>query len=181
MLFPTLRVLSQKPLLDRKFHETVIVSGYGKIRLGKRKAISNVVTTAMLLAAVSTLGVFVLVWSSTSLMQEKQEMERVFSTQINKLNEDVIFENVWFVTSPTKKVNVTVTNAGSLGTNVTQINFINSTNYSQLKGSTYTDGGLLPYKSLSKNITYSWTSGKKFNVEVITGRGNIFTTQVTPP
>jgi archaellum component FlaF (FlaF/FlaG flagellin family) len=149
--------------------------------LKKREAISTIVTTAILLAAVSTLGVFVLVWSSTSLMQERQELERVFSTQINKLNEDILIENVWFITSPTKKVNITVTNVGSLGTNVTEINFVNSTTYMQLLGTKYTDGGMSPYKSLSKNITYTWTSGKKFNINVITNRGNIFTTQVTPP
>lgn len=146
----------------------------------KRRAISTVVTEAILLTGVATLGIFVLVWSSTSLSQERQELERVFSTQMNKLREDVIFENVWFVTNP-KRVNVTVTNVGSLGTNVTKINFINSTTFAQLHSVTYTDGGMLPYKSFSKNITYSWTSGKTFNIELITNRGNIFTTQVTPP
>jgi archaellum component FlaF (FlaF/FlaG flagellin family) len=161
--------------------KSLIITRLGSTWLRKRRAISTVVTNAILLASVATLGVFVLVWSSTSLSQERQELERVFSTQINKLNEDIVFENVWFVTSPTKKVNVTVTNAGSLGTNVTQINFINSTTLAQLNSVTYTDGGILPYKSFSKNITYSWTSGKKFNIELITGRGNIFTTQVTPP
>gem|GEM_PF-921103 len=149
--------------------------------LGKRKAISTVVVSAILLAAVSSLGAFILVWSSTSLQQQRQEIEQVFSTQMNKLNEDILIENVWFVTSPVKRVNVTLTNVGSLGTNVTQINLINSTTLSQLLGSKYTDGGLIPYKSLSKNITYSWTSGKTYNVEVITKRGNIFTTQVTAP
>lgn len=146
----------------------------------KRRAISTVVTEAILLTGVATLGIFVLVWSSTSLSQERQELERVFSTQMNKLREDVIFENVWFVTNP-KRVNVTITNVGSLGTNVTKINFINSTTFAQLHSVTYTDGGMLPYKSFSKNITYSWTSGKTFNIELITNRGNIFTTQVTPP
>jgi archaellum component FlaF (FlaF/FlaG flagellin family) len=158
-----------------------VMTKLGSILLRKRRAISTVVTNAILLASVATLGVFVLVWSSTSLSQERQELERVFSTQINKLNEDIVFENVWFVTSPTKKVNVTVTNVGSLGTNVTQINFINSTTLAQFNSVKYTDGGILPYQSLSKNITYSWTSGKKFNIELITSRGNIFTTQVTPP
>jgi archaellum component FlaF (FlaF/FlaG flagellin family) len=157
-----------------------VMTKLGSILLRKRRAISTVVTNAILLASVATLGVFVLVWSSTSLSQERQELERVFSTQINKLNEDIVFENVWFVTTP-KKVNVTVTNVGSLGTNVTQINFINSTTLAQFNSVKYTDGGILPYQSLSKNITYSWTSGKKFNIELITSRGNIFTTQVTPP
>ena len=153
----------------------------GSILPRKRRAISTVVTSAILLASVATLGVFVLVWSSTSLQQQRQELETVFSTQINKLNEDLLFENVWFNTLPAKRVNITITNVGSLGTNVTKINFINATTYAQFQSSTYKDGGMLPYKSFSKNITYAWTSGKTFNIEVITNRGNIFTKQVTPP
>jgi archaellum component FlaF (FlaF/FlaG flagellin family) len=167
-------------LLDRKSRSRKHTKNKS-LQIRKRKAITTVVTGAILLAAVSSLGAFILVWSSTSLMQQRQEIEEVFSTQVNKLNEDILIEDVWFVTSPIKKVNVTVTNVGSLGTNVTQINLINSTTYAQFLGNTYTDGGMLPYKSFSKNITYSWTSGKTFNVQVITDRGNIFTTQVTAP
>ena len=152
---------------------------YGLIN---RRALTNVVTSAIILSAVSIMGVMMLAWSNSNLATQKQEIEEVFSTQTNKINEDLIFENVWFSTTcPGNCVNVTMSNVGTLGLNVTEMKFIDGTTLAELKIFTYTDAGIVPSDSFSTNATYSWISGKDYDITVFTERGNQFTTQVIAP
>jgi hypothetical protein len=117
-------------------------------------------------------------WSTSSISEQKAELEEVFSTQMNKINEDLIFENVWFPTTPTRHVNVTLTNVGTLGLNVTQINFVNSTDTTSFS---FTDAGIVSLGSYSTNATYVWSDDEVINLIVFTDRGNQFTTQVIAP
>ena len=150
--------------------------------LKNRRALANVVTSAIILSAVSIMGVMMLTWSNTSLTTQKQQIEEMFSTQTNKINEDLIFDTVWFSsTCPGKCVNVTMSNVGTLGLNVTNMKFINSTTLSELKIFNYKNGGIVPSGSFSTNATYSWTSGKQINIVVFTNRGNQFTTEAIAP
>jgi len=96
-----------------------------------RRGIAGVVTSGILLAAVSIMGVMLLTWSQTSILQQKQELTDVFDTRMNKINEDMFYENIWFATpagNMTKNhLNVTVANIGILGLNVTTIQVTNVT------------------------------------------------------
>jgi hypothetical protein len=153
-----------------------------KYNLINRRALVNVVTSAIILSAVSIMGVMILGWSNSSLATQKQAIEEVFSTQTNKINEDVIFDNVWFSTTcPGNCVNVTMSNVGTLGLNVTEMKFINRVTLAELKIFTYTDAGIIPSGSFSTNATYPWISGENINIIVFTERGNQFTTQVIAP
>jgi archaellum component FlaF (FlaF/FlaG flagellin family) len=153
-----------------------------KYRLKNRHALANVVTSAIILSAVSIMGVMMLQWSNSSLTTQKQAIEETFSTQTNKINEDLIFDNVWFSsTCPGKCINVTMSNVGTLGLNVTQIDLINGTTLANLKYFYYTNGGIVTSGSLSKNATYSWRSGGDYDITVHTERGNQFTTSVIAP
>jgi len=153
-----------------------------KYRLKNRHALANVVTSAIILSAVSIMGVMMLQWSNSSLTTQKQAIEETFSTQTNKINEDLIFDNVWFSsTCPGKCINVTMSNVGTLGLNVTQIDLINGTTLKNLKYFYYTDGGIVTSGSLSKNATYSWISGGDYDITVHTDRENQFTTSVIAP
>ncbi|MCV0411558.1 hypothetical protein [Nitrosarchaeum sp.] len=147
-----------------------------------RRAIANVVTSAIVISAVSILGVAMLGWSNSNLAIQKQEIEEAFSTQINKINEDLIFDNVWFSsTCPGKCVNVTMSNVGTLGLNVTEMKFVDGTSLTDLQIFYFTDGGIVTGGTFSTNATYTWMSGDDIDIFVFTERGNQFTTQVIAP
>ena len=153
-----------------------------KYRLKNRHALADIVTSAIILSAVSIMGVMMLAWSTTSLSTQKQAMEETFSTQTNKVNEDLIFDNVWFSsTCPGNCINVTMSNVGTLGLNVTEIDLINGTTLANLKYFYYTNGGIVTSGSFSTNATYSWISGGDYDITVITDRDNQFTTSVIAP
>jgi len=158
---------------------------YTKQRRGKypHRAIASVVTSAIILSAVSVLGVMLLGWSNTSLLQQKQEIEEVYSTRMNKINENLIFENIWFATTPAPNhLNVTISNVGILGLNVTNIRVTNSTaSNGTAFNFAHTDGGIVTGGSFSTNATYAWQSGDVLDVMVFTDRGNQFTTRVIAP
>jgi len=86
-------------------------------------------------------------------------IDEIFSTQLNKINEDLIFENIWFAVPSgimnDKHLNVTLSNIGILG--------------------------LIKSQGKSQNVTYPWQSGDELDVLVFTGRGNQFITQVVAP
>jgi len=150
--------------------------------LKNRRVIANVVTSAIILSAVSIMGVMMLAWSATSLSTQKQAIEEAFSTQTNQINEDLIFDNVGFSTvCPGNCINITMSNVGTLGLNVTEIHLINGTTLANLSYFYYTNGGIVTSGSFSTNATYSWISGGDYDITVFTERGNQFTTSVIAP
>ncbi len=149
-----------------------------RLRIGTQRALTTPVVSAMLLAAVATMGVYLVGWSNTTLTLNQVELEATFSNNINKLGEEIIIENVWFGdTSGTKFVNVTLTNVSTLGITLTEIELVNSTHTHTI---TIISGDLLPNEVFSLEENYVWTFGTKTDLTVTTARENIFTTQVTP-
>ena len=148
-----------------------------------RRGIANVVTSAIILSAVSIMGVMMLAWSQTSMMEQKMEIEEIFSTQLNKINEDLLLENIWFATTPSPNhLNFTMTNIGILGLNVTEIHVTNVTGTNNTSFIYYyTNGGIPKLDSFSVNVTYAWQSDDELEVLVFTGRGNQFNTLVVAP
>ena len=149
-------------------------------RLHKR-GLSTVVTSAILLAAVAIMGTMIVGWSDMKLSNQQQELTVAFSKNINKINEALLVDHVWFVNSVPKVTNVTLTNTGSISLNVTEIKFINPTDGSTITTQSITNGRMLTHKSYSTNVTYSWISKVPIDVFVTTERGNIIQTQVAPP
>jgi len=139
----------------------------------KRRGLATVVTTAILIAAVSIMGVMLVGWSNSNLITKQTNLESSFNDKMNKLNEDLLVENIWFGTSP-NIVNVTLNNVGSVGLNVTNIYIKNSTDTLSFS---FIDGGILPSNSYSIQETYNWNSGETVDFSIITNRGNIFTFQ----
>ena len=155
-------------------------------RINYRRGLASVVTGAILLAAVSIMGVMLLGWSQTSINNQKSEMNDVFDTQMNKIREDLIFENIWFPTPAgimtENHLNVTMANIGILGLNVTSIQVTNVTGTNNTSFTySYTDGGIIKSGSLSLNATYPWQSADELDVIVFTNRGNQFISQVAAP
>lgn len=132
------------------------------------------------------MGVMMMGWSQQSIVQQKMELEETFNTQMNKINEDLIFENVWFATPAgdmtANHLNVTLGNVGILGLNVTEIQVTNTTASNNTSFTySYTDGGILKSESLSVNATYPWLSGDELEILVFTERGNQFITHEVIP
>ena len=148
-------------------------------RRGYKRALSTVVTSAILLSAVAIMGTMVVTWANMKLSGQEEALLFTFSNSINKLNEDFIVESVWY-DYVLNNVNVTITNVGIIGLNVTEIKFTDSSG--GLATLSITDGGTLVQESFNTNVTYSGlTSGDTFNVVVTSERGNIIQKQVLPP
>jgi len=155
-------------------------------RIKIRRGLATVVTSAIILSAVSIMGIMMLVWSQTSIAEQKAEMNDVFNTQMNKIREDLIYENIWFATPAgimtENHLNVTVANIGILGLNVTSIQVTNVTGTNNTSFTDYyTNGGIVKSTSLSFNATYPWQSADELDVLIFTNRGNQFITQVVAP
>jgi len=146
-----------------------------------KRALSTVVTSVILLSAVAIMGTMVVTWANMKLGSQEEALTVTFNKSINRLNEDFIIENVWY-DYVLNNVNVTITNVGIIGLNVTEIKFTDSSDYSNLATLSITDGGILVQESFNTNVTYSGlTSGDVFNVVVTSERGNIIQKQVLPP
>ncbi len=149
-----------------------------RLRIGTKRALTTPVVSAILLAAVATLGVYLVGWSNTTLTLNQAELEATFSNNINKLGEEIIIENIWFGDAGgTKFVNITLTNVSTLGITLTEIELVNSTGTHTI---TIVSGDLLPNEVFSLEENYGWTSSTETDLIVTTARENIFTTQVTP-
>ena len=147
----------------------------------RKRALSTVVASAILLSAVAIMGSLVVGWANMKLNDQELALSLTFNKNINKLNEDFVIENVWY-DYVLNNVNVTITNVGILALNVTEIKFTNSTYYNDIVTLSITDGQILIQESFSRNVTYSdLTSGDAFNVVVTSERGNIVQKQVLPP
>lgn len=144
-----------------------------------KRALSTVVTSAMLLSAVAVMGTMVVGWANIKLNNQEQELSLTFSNNINKLNEDFIVENVWY-DYVLNNVNVTITNVGIIGLNVTEIKFADSSG--ELVVLSIREGGITKQESFNTNVTHpGLTSGKIFDVIVTSERENIIQKQVLPP
>jgi len=139
----------------------------------RRRGLATVVSTAIILAAVSIMGVTLVAWANSNLASNQMELQASFDTQMNKLNEDLLVEHIWFGTSP-NIVNITFNNVGAIGFNVTKIEIKNSTSVLNV---IITDGGIVPSGDYSIQETYNWNSGETVDFTIFTNRGNQFTAQ----
>ena len=61
-----------------------------------RRALATVVSTGILLSAVAVMGSMMTAWSNSTFANEQHEMNTAYSDGVNKLNELLVIENVWF-------------------------------------------------------------------------------------
>ncbi len=75
--------------------------------------------------------------------------------------------------------NVTMTNSGILGLNVTEIHVTENNNEEFIQF--VTNGGMAKSDSFSVNVDYDWNSNDELEILVFTERGNQYITQVIAP
>jgi archaellum component FlaF (FlaF/FlaG flagellin family) len=144
----------------------------------KRRALATVVSTGILLSAVAVMGSMMTAWSNSIFANEQNELNEVYSEGVNKLNEFLVIEHVWFGNNPNKFINLTMSNAGNVGLNVTKITLDNSIDKTDL---IITDGGIVRNDIFSTKITYNWTTTEPIQVSVTTEKGSLYQTYVMGP
>ena len=148
----------------------------------KRRALSTVVTTALLLTAVAVIGTGVVAWSNYNLRTFEANLVTSTSNNTNKINEIPIIENIVLVPNyplfGINSVNVTVTNVGTIGFNVAKIQISDSTQ-SIIK--TVAGGNITPHSSKLFSYSYQWIHGSITTVQITTARGTIISSQAMQP
>jgi archaellum component FlaF (FlaF/FlaG flagellin family) len=144
----------------------------------KRRALATVVSTGILLSAVAVMGSMMTAWSNSIFANEQNELNEVYSEGVNKLNEFLVIEHVWFGNNPNKFINLTMSNAGNVGLNVTKITLDNSIDKTDL---IITNGGIVLNDIFSTKITYNWTTTEPIHVSITTEKGSLYQTYVMGP
>ena len=145
----------------------------------KRRALATVVSTGILLSAVAIMGSMLVAWSNSIFATEQNEINEVYSEGVNKLNEFLVIENVWFGNDTSNRfINVTMSNVGNIGLNVTKITLDNSVDKTDLL---ITDGGMARNDIFSTEITYNWTTTDPIKITITTEKGTLYQTYVMGP
>ena len=145
----------------------------------KRRALATVVSTGILLSAVAIMGSMLVAWSNSIFATEQNEINEVYSEGVNKLNEFLVIENVWFGNETSNRfINVTMSNVGNIGLNVTKITLDNSVDKIDLL---ITDGGMVRNDIFSTEITYNWTTTDPIKITITTEKGTLYQTYVMGP
>jgi len=151
-----------------------------RISLSKR-GLSTAVTSAILLTAVTVMGIMLVSWSNMNLTRHQQNLDSSFSDNLNRINEELLLGNIWFgKLTPSNNINITMSNVGTVGLNVAEIEIKDYSTGSTKKFS-YSNTGLLPRGEFSVNETFAWVDGTNYEVLITTERGSVFRTQVTAP
>jgi len=145
------------------------------LRIKTNRALSEPVSSAVLLSAVAIMGVFLVGWSNTTLALNQEELETTFSNNVNQLSEKISIEKVWFGTGSNKFVSVTLSNISTIGITLTEIEFVHSTDTHAITLSQ----DMLPGDIYTIEKECDWTSGSNTDITVITARENHFKTQVS--
>ena len=144
----------------------------------KRRALATVVTTGILLSAVAIMGSMLTAWSNSIFATEQHELNTVYAEGVNKLNEFLVIEHVWFGEGPPKFLNITMSNVGNIGLNVTKITLDNSVNRTDV---IVTDGGIVRGEDFSTQINYEWNTSDPIQLVVTTEKGALYQTYVMGP
>lgn len=144
----------------------------------KRRALATVVSTGILLSAVAIMGSMLTAWSNSIFATEQHHISTTHDEGINKLNEFLVIEHVWFGNNPSKFVNMTVSNVGNIGLNVTKVTLDNSIDKTDI---VISDGEIDRNSYKSKKIFYNWTSTDPIKISITTEKGSVYQTHVMGP
>ncbi|MFQ5761815.1 MAG: hypothetical protein ACE5PO_02155 [Candidatus Bathyarchaeia archaeon] len=130
-----------------------------------RRGLNLVVSTAIMLSVVASLGTGAVVFSTSNFDLLRSGLSDFYSTRAAMLKENIVVEDVWFESSAPKYVNVTARNTGDINVTLSSI-YVNGT----LRWS-----GQVPLavgEATTTKMTYNWTAGVHF-FTVATERGTV--------
>ncbi len=145
----------------------------------KRRGLTTVITSAIMMSAVVILGSAGVVWSQTSLNSQQVEMANSVDDYINKLNESIVYEYVYCNDDPCGTIIVVLTNVGDVGFDVTKISISDKiSGFSKIHP--VSNDIIMPHNSIVVSINDpSFSSYSVLDVMVETSRGNIIQTQIS--
>ena len=145
----------------------------------KRRGLTTVITSAIMMSAVVILGSAGVVWSQTSLNSQQVEMANSVGDYINKLNESMVYEYVYCSDDPCGTIIVVLTNVGDVGFDVTKISISDKiSGFNKIHP--VSSGIIMPEKSIAISINDpSFSSYSILDVMTETSRGNIIQTQIS--
>lgn len=136
-----------------------------------RRGLSMVVTSLMLVAAVSMMGAALMVWSNASFASQQREIADQTTDRINLIAENFIVEDVWFYTNATGSyANVTIRNTGNLAITISNI-YINHTE-------AWNDGEIIVIDDVATidvpkvDLGVPWEADRLQSIWVVTERGS---------
>lgn len=147
----------------------------------KRRALATVVSTGILLSAVAIMGSMLTAWSNSIFATEQHQLNTVYADGVNKLNENLVIEHVWFgnETNPENKfLNITISNVGNIGLNVTKITLDDKIKRADLL---INNGGIVRDSDFSTVINYNWTTTEPIQITLTTEKGKLYQTFVMGP
>jgi hypothetical protein len=101
----------------------------------------------------------------------------VYSEKANKIQENISIEKIWFGTTPQKFVNVTMTNQSPLSIVINQVQFSTTSGTTKIPVNNQL---IMPGKSSSLKLTYSYTINIPTTVNIFTARNSTFSTVILP-
>ena len=160
-------------------------------RLRERRALSAIVSGAILLTATVVMGTGLVSWSNSNLKVFEAALVSTSSNMTNQINENLSIEKIVFCVncngvSKQNVINVTMTNTGTIPVKVIKLQ-VNSTIINSYYASTANlPATILPKQSylVSANLASplgSWKSGITDTITVTTSRNSIYTIQAVPP
>ena len=160
-----------------------------KVEFSSRRGLSTVVTAALMLTTVAVLGSALVAWSNGNLKVFETALSTTASNDTNKITENLNIENIVFcsncaLSNGNNVINVTLTNTGTVGITVNQIQ-VNSTVITNYAKGTTLPVNILPQKSYTVAAQLSagvmWKSKSPDTITVTTARGSTYTIQAAPP
>ena len=142
-----------------------------------RRGLSTVVTGVIMLTAVAMMGTFIVSWSNSSLFSQQQELTSSLTTNVNKIKESLVIENIWFNSTSPRFVNITMNNVGTIGLNVTEIHLGNATKTHQI---IQKNNPVLAGQTISYQEYYDWQNNATVQVLIKTARDNFFKAEDAP-
>ena len=155
----------------------------------KRRGISQVIGSLMMLAIVVPLGSVILFNGTTQISAFNNELSNSFEFRNDGIQEALVFEHIRFDPA-SKQVMISVRNAGTVETMIDRISILNMTNQ-QLVFKITDLSSFAPITIPLKNSTditvdainiegANWGTGnpdgKEYKISIITSRGNFFDT-----
>ena len=142
-----------------------------------RPGLASIITSTILLSAVTMMGTGTVIWEHQNLSANQFGLLNTYTTNLNQISENLSIEKVWFGTVPQKFINITMTNQSPLGITINQVQF--STTSSVVKFP-INNQIVLPQKSNSLKINYTFINNIPITVIIHTSRNSTFSTMVWP-
>src|SRR5712692_11329475 len=146
----------------------------GRAKHGRRRAVSEIVATLIMIAVVASLGVLAFTFASSGLGSLSQSFSNLMGGSGDAISEKFVVEQVTFSTSGTQGADVYVRNVGTISTTLVSVYIVDQTSntfISQTTISTAVNVGTFVDISLH---TFNPSHGHaySFSFTVTTSRGN---------